>query len=50
MPKKLFSMVVPEVRQRLERAPERTQAIIMGLEAHVCVLQTVGRGARGIPG
>jgi nicotinamidase-related amidase len=38
--KKLFSMCTPEVCERLDEMPERTQAVIMGLEAHVCVLQT----------
>ena len=39
--KKLFSMITPEVSARLDgMPPERTQAIIMGLEAHVCVMQT----------
>jgi len=35
-----FSAWVPEVRQRLDAAG-RSQAIICGIEAHVCVLQTV---------
>jgi len=40
VPKKLFSMCTPEVIARLDGMPGRTQAIIMGLEAHVCVMQT----------
>ena len=38
--KKKFAMTVPEVDAALAETPERTQAVIMGLEAHVCVLQT----------
>ena len=38
--KKKFAMTVPEVDAALAENPERTHAVIMGLEAHVCVLQT----------
>jgi nicotinamidase-related amidase len=33
-------MFVPEIEQVLFENPERTQIILLGLEAHVCVLQT----------
>jgi|EP00982_Pelagococcus_subviridis_P015029 nicotinamidase-related amidase len=40
-PKKLFSMVTPEVAAALDALPKsRDVALVMGLEAHVCVLQT----------
>jgi len=38
--KKLFSMCTPEVLLRLDGMPARTQVVIMGLEAHVCVMGT----------
>ena len=37
--KKLFSMVTPEVETRLN-GMNRDQAVLMGLESHVCVFQT----------
>ena len=37
--KKLFSMVTPEVETRLQ-GMNRDQAVLMGLESHVCVFQT----------
>lgn len=38
--KKRFSMVVPEIQKRYGKYPDRKQALLVGLEAHVCVLQT----------
>jgi len=35
-----FSMVVPEVEQRLRDMPHVKQVVLVGIEAHVCVLQT----------
>ena len=40
VPKTDFSMVVPEVRARLAELGGVTDAVICGLEAHVCVQQT----------
>ena len=37
--KKLFSMITPEVDERLG-GMNRDQAVLMGLESHVCVFQT----------
>jgi len=39
--KTLFSMFTPEVRLHLKSMPKHRHLFIMGLEAHVCVLQTV---------
>ncbi len=33
-------MIVPEIEDVLEENPKRTQIILMGMEAHICVLQT----------
>ena len=33
-------MIVPEIEEVLNEAPERTQMILIGMEAHICVLQT----------
>jgi len=33
-------MIVPEIQQILQIHPHRKQIIIIGMEAHVCVLQT----------
>lgn len=41
--KKMFSMLVPEVEKHWRHAPSmqgRTQVLLCGIEAHVCVLQT----------
>ena len=38
--KTLFSMVTPEVEAVLQSQPERKDAIIVGIEAHVCALQS----------
>ena len=47
--KKLFSMITPEVDERLG-GMNRDQAVLMGLESHVCVFQTamdlMARGGR----
>lgn len=40
VPKKHFSMVVPEVEEKLGAMPARQQVLLCGLEAHVCVFQT----------
>jgi|SaaInlStandDraft_6_1057023.scaffolds.fasta_scaffold26351_2 isochorismate hydrolase len=39
--KKVFSMIVPPVEEFLKAHAERNVAIVVGLEAHVCVQQTV---------
>ena len=38
--KKMFSMMVPEVRQKLSGLTERKSVLLFGVEAHVCVQQT----------
>ena len=38
--KMVFSMTSPEVWDVLNKMPERKQAVLFGLEAHVCVFQT----------
>mmetsp|Transcript_26494 Transcript_26494/g.57810 ORF Transcript_26494/g.57810 Transcript_26494/m.57810 type:complete len:204 (+) Transcript_26494:116-727(+) len=38
--KTLFSMVTPEVEEELGKMPDVKQVLLLGIEAHVCVLQT----------
>jgi nicotinamidase-related amidase len=33
-------MLVPEIEEILQKNPQRTQVILVGMEAHICVLQT----------
>ncbi|KAG1664253.1 hypothetical protein FOA52_003507 [Chlamydomonas sp. UWO 241] len=40
IPKTLFSMVTPEVEAELGKMPQVKQVMLLGIEAHVCVLQT----------
>lgn len=39
IPKKTFSMKIPQVQEKL--SPEVDTILICGIEAHVCILQTV---------
>lgn len=39
-PKKVFSMIVPEVRYALRTMPHVKTVLLCGIETHVCVLQT----------
>ncbi|CAM9863495.1 unnamed protein product [Ectocarpus sp. 12 AP-2014] len=38
--KKLFSMCTKEVEEELKKLPDRKDAVLFGIEAHVCVTQT----------
>eukprot|EP00192_Tetraselmis_astigmatica_P018730 CAMPEP_0117670758 /NCGR_PEP_ID=MMETSP0804-20121206/12950_1 /TAXON_ID=1074897 /ORGANISM="Tetraselmis astigmatica, Strain CCMP880" /LENGTH=257 /DNA_ID=CAMNT_0005479131 /DNA_START=333 /DNA_END=1103 /DNA_ORIENTATION=+ len=38
--KTIFSMVVPEVEELLEKLPHVKQVLLVGIEGHVCVTQT----------
>ncbi|GAX75726.1 hypothetical protein CEUSTIGMA_g3169.t1 [Chlamydomonas eustigma] len=40
VPKTLFSMLTPEVEEALQKMPNVKQVMLLGIEAHVCVLQT----------
>lgn len=40
VPKTRFSMIVPEVMAALEGEPRRRKILLVGIETHVCVLQT----------
>lgn len=37
--KKLFSMCTKEVEEELKKLPDRKDAVLFGIEAHVCVTQ-----------
>jgi nicotinamidase-related amidase len=39
-PKTLFSMIIPEVDTTLKQMPQVKQVMLLGIETHVCVLQT----------
>eukprot|EP00814_Leptocylindrus_danicus_P011587 CAMPEP_0116021242 /NCGR_PEP_ID=MMETSP0321-20121206/10268_1 /TAXON_ID=163516 /ORGANISM="Leptocylindrus danicus var. danicus, Strain B650" /LENGTH=208 /DNA_ID=CAMNT_0003492071 /DNA_START=18 /DNA_END=644 /DNA_ORIENTATION=- len=39
-PKKLFSMMTPEVTEKLQSFEQRKTVLLFGIEAHVCVQQT----------
>lgn len=39
-PKTFFSLLVPEVDAALQQMPQVKQVMLLGIETHVCVLQT----------
>ncbi|KAF8665553.1 hypothetical protein AX16_000013 [Volvariella volvacea WC 439] len=39
--KKIFSMLVPEVKALLDARPHIKSVVVFGIESHICVMQTV---------